>query len=27
MAQWWSDYLDQLRHGADIIPIGRSAAK
>jgi len=19
MAQWWSDYLDQLRHGADII--------
>ncbi|MBP6030279.1 MAG: tyrosine-type recombinase/integrase [Sphingobium sp.] len=21
MAQWWSDYLDQLRKGADIIPI------
>jgi integrase len=21
MAQWWSDYLDQLRQGADIVPI------
>lgn len=21
MAQWWSDYLDQLRKGADVIPI------
>ena len=21
MAQWWSDYLDQLRNGADIIPL------
>jgi integrase len=21
MAQWWSDYLDQLRKGADIIPL------
>jgi len=20
MAQWWSDYLDQLRKGADIAP-------
>jgi integrase len=20
MAQWWSDYLDQLRQGADIVP-------
>jgi integrase len=20
MAQWWSDYLDQLRRGADIVP-------
>jgi integrase len=20
MAQWWSDYLDQLRHGAEIVP-------
>ena len=20
MAQWWSDYLDQLRKGADIVP-------
>lgn len=20
MAQWWSDYLDTLRHGADIVP-------
>ncbi|MXP27155.1 integrase arm-type DNA-binding domain-containing protein [Altererythrobacter indicus] len=26
MAQWWSDYLDQLRKGADVVPIaaGRS---
>lgn len=23
MAQWWSDYLDQLRKGAEIVPIGR----
>ena len=21
MAQWWSDYLDQLRRGADIVPL------
>lgn len=21
MAQWWSDYLDMLRKGADIVPI------
>lgn len=21
MAQWWSDYLDQLRKGADVVPI------
>ena len=20
MAQWWSDYLDQLRKGADVVP-------
>jgi integrase len=26
MAQWWSDYLDQLRKGADIVPFpGREA--
>lgn len=25
MAQWWSDYLDQLRHGAEILPFSRSA--
>jgi integrase len=24
MAQWWSDYLDQLRKGADILPIAKS---
>lgn len=23
MAQWWSDYLDQLRAGADVIPKAR----
>lgn len=26
MAQWWSDYLDILRHGADILPIQAHAA-
>lgn len=26
MAQWWSDYLDQLRTGADVIPIRRAAS-
>lgn len=26
MAQWWSDYLDQLRNGADIIPIHSASA-
>lgn len=26
MAQWWSDYLDQLRKGADIVPFPESAA-
>ncbi|MEG8223153.1 tyrosine-type recombinase/integrase [Sphingomonas sp. HH69] len=25
MAQWWSDYLDQLRKGADIVPMPRKA--
>lgn len=25
MAQWWSDYLDQLRHGAEILPFSRNA--
>lgn len=25
MAQWWSDYLDTLRSGADIIPLKREA--
>lgn len=24
MAQWWSNHLDTLRNGADIVPIGRS---
>ena len=23
MAQWWSDYLDTLRNGADVVPINR----
>lgn len=23
MAQWWSDYLDQLRKGEDILPISQ----
>ena len=27
MAQWWSDYLDQLRTGAEVIPIRRSAGR
>lgn len=26
MAQWWSDYLDALRKGADIIPFGERPA-
>lgn len=26
MAQWWSDYLDQLRTGAEIIPLTERAA-
>lgn len=26
MAQWWSDYLDQLRQGADIVPFPESTA-
>jgi len=27
MAQWWSDYLDQLRRGADVVPLaGRAIA-
>ena len=25
MAQWWSDYLDQLRKGADIVPFPTAA--
>jgi integrase len=24
MAQWWSDHLDTLRHGAEVVPIGHS---
>lgn len=24
MAQWWSDYLDTLKHGADVIPIRKA---
>ncbi len=27
MAQWWADYLDTLRTGARIIPIGKCAAQ
>lgn len=27
MAQWWSDYLDQLRKGADIVPLPSRATK
>jgi integrase len=23
MAQWWSDYLDQLRKGADVVPLAK----
>jgi integrase len=26
MAQWWSDHLDILRHGAKVIPISASAS-
>ncbi|MGE4411645.1 MAG: tyrosine-type recombinase/integrase [Sphingobium sp.] len=26
MAQWWSDYLDQLRKGADIVPLPKRGA-
>jgi integrase len=26
MAQWWSDYLDQLRKGADIVPFPEKEA-
>ena len=26
MAQWWSDHLDTLRSGADVIPIKSNAA-
>lgn len=26
MAQWWSDYLDQLRKGGDVVPIGGERA-
>ena len=26
MAQWWSDYLDVLRKGADILPFGERPA-
>lgn len=26
MAQWWADYLDQLRTGADIVPFDRAKA-
>ncbi len=26
MAQWWSDYLDQLRKGADIVPLPKREA-
>ena len=25
MAQWWSDYLDQLRKGADVVPLRTTA--
>lgn len=27
MAQWWSDHLDQLRKGADIVPLAGSRSK
>lgn len=27
MAQWWSDYLDQLRKGADIVPLNPRGRK
>lgn len=27
MAQWWSDYLDGLRDGADIVPFPRQSAR
>ena len=23
MAEWWADYLDRLRKGAEIVPIGK----
>jgi len=26
MAQWWADYLDQLRKGADVLPFPDQAA-
>ncbi len=26
MAQWWSDYLDQLRLGGNVVDIQRSVA-
>jgi hypothetical protein len=25
MAQWWSDHLDALRDGADVVPFARQA--
>ena len=25
MAQWWSDYLDQLREGGKVLPLKRGA--
>jgi integrase len=25
MAQWWADYLDTLRRGGEVVPIGRVA--
>ena len=25
MAQWWADYLDRLRKGAEIVPLRTSA--
>jgi integrase len=27
MAQWWSDHLDTLRKGADIVPIDQAKGK
>ncbi len=27
MAQWWSDHLDSLRKGADVVPINRAKGK